>query len=67
MIENSEKIQSMLSNILEQVRIIKNDFNENGKTHCVYIEEKLEKAKWDLDALYSKALEEKKRLEKEIK
>ena len=29
MIENNERIQSMLNNILEQVTIIKNDFNIN--------------------------------------
>ena len=49
MIPNSERIQSMLNNILEQVNIIKNDFNYNGGTHYDYIIEKLEKAQWDLN------------------
>lgn len=49
MIENSERIQSMLNNILEQVQIIKNDFNYNGQTHYDYILEKLERAQWDLN------------------
>lgn len=51
MIENNERIQSMLNNIIEQTTIIKNDFNYNGKTHYTYILEKLNKAKWDLDVL----------------
>lgn len=51
MIPNSERIQSMLNNILEQVSIIKNDFNSNNETHYEYILEKLERAKWDLNVL----------------
>lgn len=51
MIPNSERIQSMLNNILEQVNIIKNDFNYNGETHYDYILEKLSKAQWDLNVL----------------
>ena len=51
MIENSERIQSMLNNILEQVTIIKNDFNYNKETHYDYILEKLSKAQWDLNVL----------------
>lgn len=51
MIENNERIQSMLNNIIEQTTIIKNDFNYNGKTHFKYILEKLEKAQWDLNVL----------------
>lgn len=51
MIPNSERIQSMLNNILEQVNIIKNDFNCNGETHYDYILEKLSKAQWDLNVL----------------
>lgn len=51
MIENNERIQSMLNNILEQVTIIKNDFNSNGKTHYRYVLEKLGKAQWDLNCL----------------
>lgn len=51
MIENNERIQSMLNNIIEQTTIIKNDFNYNGKTHFRYILEKLEKAQWDLNVL----------------
>lgn len=59
MINNDERIQSMLNNILEQVTIIKNDFNYNGKTHYDYILEKLEKAQWDLNVLISMAKKEK--------
>lgn len=59
MIENSERIQSMLNNILEQVNIIKNDFNYNGETHYDYILEKLERAKWDLNVLISIANDKK--------
>ena len=64
MIENNERIQSMLNNILEQVSIIQNDFNYNGKTHYDYILEKLNKAQWDLDNLIQMA-EDKKYREKE--
>jgi len=55
MIPNSERIQSMLNNILEQVNIIKNDFNYNGETHYAYILEKLSKAQWDLNVLIKMA------------
>lgn len=55
MIENSERIQSMLNNILEQVTIIKNDFNYNKETHYDYILEKLSKAQWDLNVLIKMA------------
>lgn len=55
MIENSERIQSMLNNILEQVTIIKNDFNYNKATHYDYILEKLSKAQWDLNVLIKMA------------
>ena len=55
MIENNERIQSMLNNILEQVTIIKNDFNSNGATHYAYILEKLSKAQWDLNCMISLA------------
>ena len=48
MIQNSERIQSMLNNILYQVEVIKNDFNTNGQTHYEYILEKLNIAQWDL-------------------
>ena len=51
MIQNNDRIQSMLNNILEQVNIIKNDFNRNGETHYDYILEKLNKAQWDLNVL----------------
>ena len=51
MIENNERIQSMLNNILEKVSIIKNDFNRNGETHYEYILEKLTSAQWDLTVL----------------
>ena len=61
MIPNSERIQSMLNNILEQVNIIKNDFNYNGGTHYDYIIEKLEKAQWDLNVMFKIAYDEKER------
>ena len=51
MIENNDRIQSMLNNIIEQTTIIKNDFNYNGRTHFAYVLEKLKKAQWDLDVL----------------
>ena len=66
MIPNSERIQSMLTNILEQVNIIKNDFNYNGETHYNYIIEKLEKAQWDLNVMLKIAYDEKERREKDI-
>lgn len=66
MIPNSERIQSMLNNILEQVNIIKNDFNYNEETHYDYIIEKLEKAQWDLNVMLKIAYDEKERREKDI-
>jgi uncharacterized protein YukE len=63
MIENSERIQSMLNNIIEQTTIIKNDFNRNGKTHYNYILEKLNRANWDLNVLIN--LAEAKKIEEE--
>lgn len=66
MIPNSERIQSMLNNILEQVNIIKNDFNYNGETHYAYIIEKLEKAQWDLNVMLKIAYDEKQEQEKDI-
>ena len=53
MIQNSERIQSMLNNILYQVEVIKNDFNRNGQTHYEYILEKLNIAQWDLAVMLS--------------
>lgn len=64
MIENDARIQSMLNNILEQVTIIKNDFNYNGKTHYDYILEKLDKARWDLNVLIKIAIDKKRKTEK---
>ena len=66
MIPNSAIIQSMLNNILEQVNIIKNDFNYNNETHYNYIIEKLEKAKWDLNVMLKIAYDEKEQREKNI-
>lgn len=66
MIPNNERIQSMLNNILEQVNIIKNDFNYNGETHYAYIIEKLERANWDLNVLLKMAYNEKEKKEKDI-
>lgn len=51
MIENNERIQSMLHNILEKVSIIQKDFERNGETHYDYILEKLNSAQWDLNVL----------------
>ena len=51
MIENNERIQSMLHNILEKVSIIQKDFERNGETHYDYILEKLSSAQWDLNVL----------------
>lgn len=64
MIENNERIQSMCSNILEQVQIIKSDFATNGKTHYNYILEKLSKAQWDLNVLIKIAENKKEEVEK---
>ena len=66
MIPNSERIQSMLNNILEQINIIKNDFNYNGETHYTYIIEKLERANWDLNVMLKMAYNEKEKQEKDI-
>lgn len=51
MIENNNRIQSMLHNILEKVSIIQKDFERNGETHYDYILEKLSSAQWDLNVL----------------
>lgn len=51
----SERIGWMLNNIAEMVMIIHKDFQRNGKTHPVYIYEKLSRAKWDLDILVDMA------------
>lgn len=51
MIENNERIQSMLHNILEKASIIQKDFERNGETHYDYILEKLSSAQWDLNVL----------------
>ena len=55
MIENNERIQSMLHNILEKVSIIQKDFERNGETHYDYIFEKLSSAQWDLNVLIKMA------------
>ena len=55
MIENNERIQSMLHNILEKVSIIQKDFERNGETHYDYILEKLSSAQWDLNVLIKMA------------
>ena len=67
MIENNERIQSMCSNIIEQVNIIKNDFKYNGETHYDYILEKLSKAQWDLDVLIKIAEDKKKEIQENLK
>ena len=59
MIENNERIQSICSNIIEQVQVIKNDFMYNGETHYSYILEKLNKAQWDLNVLIKMAEDKK--------
>lgn len=55
MIENNNRIQSMLHNILEKVIIIQKDFERNGETHYDYILEKLNSAQWDLNVLIKMA------------
>lgn len=55
MIENNERIKSMLHNILEKVSIIQKDFERNGETHYDYILEKLSSAQWDLNVLIKMA------------
>ena len=65
MIENNDRIQSMLSNILEKVSIIQRDFERNGETHYDYILEKLNSAQWDLNVLIKMATDYK--LKKENK
>ena len=55
MIENNERIQSMLHNILEKVSIIQKDFERNGETHYDYILEKLSSVQWDLNVLIKMA------------
>ena len=57
MIENSERTQSILNNIIEKVTIIRDNLNENGKTHYSYVLEKLSSAKWDLDLIVEMAKE----------
>lgn len=59
MIENSQRIQSMLHNILEKVDIIQKDFERNGETHYDYVLEKLESAQWDLNVLINIAKDKK--------
>lgn len=61
MIENNTSIQLMLDNILDNVNIIQNDFNRNGKTHYNYVLEKLKRAKIDLDILVEYAEDMKKK------
>lgn len=51
----SEEIGWMLNNIAEMVIIIHKDFQRNGKTHPIYIKEKLSRAKYDLDQLVEMA------------
>lgn len=55
MIENNNRIQSMLHNILEKVSIIQKNFERNGETHYDYILEKLSSAQWDLNVLIKMA------------
>lgn len=55
MIENNNRIQNMLHNILEKVSIIQKDFERNGETHYDYILEKLSSAQWDLNVLIKMA------------
>lgn len=63
MIENNDRIQGMLSNIIEKTEIIQRDFFINGKTHYNYIIEKLTAAQWDLNVLLKMAYDAKKRAE----
>lgn len=66
MIENNNRIQSMLHNILEKVSIIQKDFERNGETHYDYILEKLSSAQWDLNVLIKMA-DDRKNLDKRDK
>jgi len=66
LIENNERIQSMLHNILEKVSIIQKDFERNGETHYDYILEKLSSAQWDLNVLI-KIADDRKNLDKRDK
>ena len=66
MIENNNRIQSMLHNILEKVSIIQKDFERNGETHYDYILEKLSSAQWDLNVLI-KMVNDRKDLDKRDK
>lgn len=63
MIENNDRVKSLLNNILNNVIIIKNDFDENNETHYDYVLEKLQSAQWDLnimiDIARAKELEDK--------
>lgn len=59
MIENNDRIQGMLSNIMEKTEIIQRDFFINGKTHYNYIIEKLEAAQWDLNVILRMAYNKK--------
>lgn len=55
-IEYTDSIKWMLKNVIDMTNIILNDFERNGKVHPDYIEEKLGRAKYDLDNLYSMAI-----------
>ena len=66
MIENNDRIQSMLHNILEKVSIIQKDFERNGETHYDYVLEKLSSAQWDLNVLI-KIADDRKKLDKKDK
>jgi hypothetical protein len=57
MIDKTNSIISMLMNVEEKAKIIRNDFERNGKVHYNYILEKLESAKCDLDNLVEIAKE----------
>ena len=61
MIENSNRIQGILNNIIDKVETIRNDFNNNGQSHYDYMLEKLKGAQWDLNLMVNMAEEEAKK------
>ena len=55
MVKYSAMVEEMLLNVIEQCNIVLNDLKRNGETHADYMYEKLNKAKWDLDIVYTMA------------
>ena len=57
MITYSDRIKSMLLNIIDKTRVIHNNFESCGEVHPSYILEKLKSAEWDLKCLIKEAEE----------